>query len=79
MGFANRRMLSWLLWTAEFDKLYADSGRTPIAPEYVTRALLSQVFYSICSERLLVEKGFGGLQQAGPPRKVKLRKIDKVD
>ena len=40
----------------EFDKLYADSGRPSIAPEYILRALLLQVFFSIRSERLLVEQ-----------------------
>ena len=40
----------------EFDKLYADSGRPSIAPEYILRALLLQVFYSVRSERLLVEQ-----------------------
>ena len=40
----------------EFDALYAGSGRPSIAPEYVLRALLLQVFYSIRSERLLVEQ-----------------------
>src|SRR5277367_2275033 len=34
----------------------ADSGRPSIAPEYILRALLLQVFYSIRSERLLVEQ-----------------------
>ena len=29
----------------EFDALYADSGRPSIAPEYILRALLLQVFY----------------------------------
>jgi len=41
---------------AEFDKLYKDSGRPSIAPEYILRALLLQVFYSVRSERLLVEQ-----------------------
>src|SRR6202790_2985949 len=41
---------------ADFDKLYADSGRPSIAPEYILRALLLQVFFSIRSERLLVEQ-----------------------
>ena len=36
----------------EFDALYADSGRPSIAPEYILRALLLQVFYSVRSERL---------------------------
>ena len=39
----------------EFDALYADSGRPSIAPEYILRALLLQVFYSVL-ERLLVEQ-----------------------
>src|ERR1700743_3477768 len=41
---------------AEFDALYQDSGRPSIAPEYILRALLLQVFFSIRSERLLVEQ-----------------------
>jgi transposase len=40
----------------EFDALYADSGRPSIAPEYILRALLLQEFYSVRSERLLVEQ-----------------------
>jgi transposase len=32
------------------------SGRPSIAPEYILRALLSQVLYSVRSERLLVEQ-----------------------
>jgi len=39
-----------------FDALYADSGRPSIAPEYILRALLSQAFYLLRSERLLVEQ-----------------------
>ncbi len=42
--------------SAEFDTLYAESGRPSIAPEYVLRALLLQVFYSVRSERQLVEQ-----------------------
>lgn len=41
---------------AELDALYQDSGRPSIAPEYILRALLLQVFFSIRSERLLVEQ-----------------------
>ena len=41
---------------AEFDLLYAASGRPSIAPEYVLRALLLQAFYSVRSERQLVEQ-----------------------
>src|SRR5208282_4951386 len=40
----------------DFDALYAASGRPSIAPEYILRALLLQVFYSVRSERLLVEQ-----------------------
>jgi transposase len=39
----------------ECDSLYAASGRPSIAPEYILRELLLQVFYSVRSERLLVE------------------------
>src|SRR6201990_3212094 len=42
--------------SGEFDQLYAATGRRSIAPEYILRALLLQVFYSIRSERLLVEQ-----------------------
>ena len=38
------------------DALYADSGRPSIAPECILRALLLQVFYSVRSDRLLVEQ-----------------------
>jgi len=41
---------------AEFDKLYKTTGRSSVAPEYVLRALLLQAFYSISSERQLVEQ-----------------------
>src|SRR5271166_2580989 len=40
----------------ELDALYADSGRPSIAPEYILRALLLRVFYSVRSERQLVEQ-----------------------
>jgi transposase len=40
----------------EFDSLYSASGRSSIAPEYVLRALLLQAFYSVRSERQLVEQ-----------------------
>ncbi len=42
--------------SAEFDALYSDHGRPSIAPEYVLRALLLQVFFSVRSERQLVEQ-----------------------
>ena len=40
----------------QFGKLYSDVGRPSIAPEWLLRALLLQIFYSIRSERLLVEQ-----------------------
>jgi transposase len=42
--------------SGELDSLYSASGRPSIAPEYVLRALLLQVFYSVRSERQLVEQ-----------------------
>jgi transposase len=40
----------------EFARLYADSGRPSIAPERLLRALLLQAFYTIRSERQLMEQ-----------------------
>ena len=40
----------------EFAKLYADDGRPSIAPERLLRALLLQGFYTIRSERQLMEQ-----------------------
>jgi transposase len=40
----------------EFAKLYADDGRPSIAPERLLRALLLQAFYTIRSERQLMEQ-----------------------
>jgi transposase len=40
----------------EFDPLYAETGRASIPPERLLRALLLQVFYSIRSERMLIEQ-----------------------
>jgi transposase len=40
----------------EFDRLYADRGRPSIPPEQLLRALLLQLFYSVRSERLLMEQ-----------------------
>ena len=42
--------------SADFDALYSDHGRPSIAPEYVLRALLLQAFYSVRSERQLIEQ-----------------------
>jgi transposase len=40
----------------EFEKLYAQSGRPSIPPEKLLRALLLQAFYSVRSERQLMEQ-----------------------
>jgi transposase len=40
----------------ELGALYAGAARPSIGPEYILRALLLQVFFSIRSERLLVEQ-----------------------
>src|SRR6185436_4749529 len=39
----------------EFDKLYSHTGRPSIPPERLLRALLLQIFYTIRSERMLME------------------------
>src|SRR2546425_12509544 len=40
----------------QFAKRYADVGRPSIAPERLLRGLLLQIFYSVRSERLLMEQ-----------------------
>jgi len=42
--------------SAQFEKLYAENGRPSIPPEYLLRALLVQILYTIRSERLLMEQ-----------------------
>jgi len=42
--------------SGEFDVLYPPTGRDSIPPERLLRALLLQAFYSIRSERQLVER-----------------------
>jgi transposase len=42
--------------TAEFDALYARTGRPSIAPERLLRALLLQMLYTVRSERQLLER-----------------------
>ena len=39
-----------------FDELYARTGRPSIPPEYLLRALLLQIFFSVRSERQLMEQ-----------------------
>jgi transposase len=58
----------------EFDRLYARVGRPSIPPERLLRAQLLQIFYSIRSERLLMEqldynllfRWFVGMDMDGP-------------
>jgi transposase len=40
---------------ADLESIYADSGRPSIAPEYLLRASILQILYSIRSERQLME------------------------
>src|ERR1700675_763498 len=40
----------------QFSELYACNGRPSVAPEKLLRALLLQFFYSVRSERLLLEQ-----------------------
>jgi transposase len=47
-------VLTWL--DAEFDRLYEGTGRQSIAPERLLRASLLQAFYSVRSERQLMEQ-----------------------
>jgi transposase len=55
---AIRRMVDEILgeMSREFDGMYAKVGRPSIPPERLLRALLLQVFYSVRSERLLMEQ-----------------------
>lgn len=55
---AVREMVDEILkgMSPRFARLYADVGRPSIAPERLLRALLLQIFYSVRSERLLVEQ-----------------------
>jgi hypothetical protein len=39
-----------------FNLIYADTGRASIAPEKLLRAMLVQVFFSVRSERQLIEQ-----------------------
>lgn len=41
---------------ADFSRLYADSGRPSIAPEYLLRASILQILYSVRSERQLMDQ-----------------------
>jgi transposase len=53
-----RRMVDAILqeMSPRFARLYSDVGRPSIAPERLLRALLLQIFYTVRSERLLMEQ-----------------------
>lgn len=53
-----RRLVDGVLkeMSPQFGKLYSELGRPSIAPERLLRALLLQIFYSVRSERLLMEQ-----------------------
>ena len=53
-----REMVDGILkeMSPRFARLYSDRGRPSIAPERLLRALLLQVFYSVRSERMLMEQ-----------------------
>jgi hypothetical protein len=53
-----REMVDGILkeMSPRFAGLYSDRGRPSIAPERLLRALLLQVFYSVRSERMLMEQ-----------------------
>src|SRR5204862_1293478 len=40
----------------EFDRMYAKTGRPSVPPERLLRAVLLQIFYTVRSERLLMEQ-----------------------
>jgi transposase len=53
-----RRVVEEILtaMSKRFDALYAQSGRPSIPPERLLRALLLQIFYSVRSERMLMQQ-----------------------
>src|SRR6267143_224990 len=53
-----RRIVDEILkeMSPKFRKLYSDVGRPSIAPERLLRSLLLQIFYSVRSERMLIEQ-----------------------
>src|SRR5580692_3148200 len=55
---AVRKMVDEILkeMSPQFARLYSDVGRPSIAPERLLRSLLLQIFYSVRSERMLIEQ-----------------------
>jgi transposase len=53
-----RRMVDEILkeMSPQFAKLYSEVGRPSIAPQRLFRSLLLQIFYSVHSERMLIEQ-----------------------
>ena len=53
-----RKMVDEILkeMSPELSKLYSPVGRPSIAPERLLRSLLLQIFYSVRSERMLIEQ-----------------------
>src|SRR5436190_2496972 len=53
-----RKMVDEILreMSPEFSRLYSPVGRPSIAPERLLRSLLLQIFYSVRSERMLIEQ-----------------------
>src|ERR1700686_27518 len=53
-----RKMVDEILkeMSPKFTKLYSEVGRPSIAPERLLRSLLLQIFYSVRSERMLIEQ-----------------------
>src|SRR3981189_1808330 len=53
-----RKMVDEILkeMSPQFAKLYSSVGRPSIAPERLLRSLLLQIFYSVRSERMLIEQ-----------------------
>src|ERR1700678_4099469 len=54
---AMRKMVGEILkeMAQQFAQLYSDVGRPSLAPERLLRSLLLQIFYSVRSERMLIE------------------------
>ena len=62
--------------SGEFSALYSQSGRPSIPPEKLLRAMLLQAFYSIRSERRLVERQHRLAQQpCGPSGRLPRRPV----
>src|SRR5580704_4238204 len=53
-----RKMVDEILkeMSPQFAKLYSEVGRPSIAPERLFRSLLLQIFYSVRSERMVIEQ-----------------------